>query len=138
MTNALEKTFFDTFEIKNNMCKYAKYGYDGTEGTWYFCDKNQKECWTYPSNTACKDKTTSYPEITDHILLELILIIMHHEDLSGHSTNIQELKDNTLKQLIETYNKFSTCVTYDGEYQQMAMDIKQQVHELFKEGTNDR
>ena len=65
------------------------------------------------------DNFTYYPEITDHILLELILIIMRHEDLFGYSTNIQELKDNTLKQLIETYNKFSTCVTYDGEYQQI-------------------
>ena len=76
MTNELEKQFFDAFEIKpNNMCKYAKYGYDGTEGTWYFCDKNQKECWTYPSNTTCKDKMTSYPKITDSILLELICIL---------------------------------------------------------------
>ena len=84
------------------------------------------------------DNFTYYPEITDHILLGLILIIMHHEDLYGHSTNIQELKDNTLKQLIETYNKFSTCVTYEGEYQQMAMDIKQQVRTLFEGDNNDR
>ena len=84
------------------------------------------------------DNFTYYPEITDHILLQLILLNMHNEDLFGYPNNIQELKDNTLKQLIETYNKFSTCVTYDGEYQQMAMDIKQQVHALFKEDTNDR
>ena len=76
MTNELEKQFFDTFEIKpNNMCKYAKYGYDGTEGIWYLCNKTQEECWTYPSDTTCKDKMTSYPEITDRILLELICIL---------------------------------------------------------------
>lgn len=58
---------------------------------------------------------------------------MHNEDLFGYPTNIQELKDNTLKQLIETYNKFSICVTCDGEYQQSAINIKQQVQALFKE-----
>ena len=78
------------------------------------------------------DNFTYYPEITDHILLELILIIIHHEDLFGYPNNIRELKDNTLKQLIETYNKFSICVTCDGEYQQSARNIKHQVQELFK------
>ena len=58
---------------------------------------------------------------------------MHNEDLFGYPTNIQELKDNTLKQLIETYNKFSICVTCDGEYQQSAKDIKQHVQALFKD-----
>lgn len=100
MTNEIEKTFFDTFVIK------AKPIYSGSK--------------LYNPFVTGYD----YPQITDHILLELILIIMHHEDLFGRSTNIQELKDNTLKQIVETYNKFSTCVTYDGEYQQMAMDIK--------------
>ena len=59
---------------------------------------------------------------------------MHNEDLFGFPTNIQELKDNTLKQLIETYNKFSTCITCDGEYPQTARDIKHQVRTLFEEG----
>ena len=72
-----------------------------------------------------------YPQITDHMLLELILINMHHEDFFGYPTNIQELKDSTLKQLIETYNKFSVCVTFDGEYQETAINIKQQIQELF-------
>ena len=108
MIDELEKQFFQCFGIEaktNKMC--------GVQLDYHIND---------------------YPQITDHILLELILIIMHHEDLYGHSTNIQELKDNTLKQLIETYNKFFTCVTYDGEYQQMAMDIKQQVRTLFGGG----
>ena len=86
----------------------------------------------------CDEAKVIYPQITDHILLELILIIIHHEDLSGYPNNIRELKDNILKQIVETYNKFSTCVSYDSEYQQMAMDIKQQLLTLFVGDTNDR
>lgn len=116
MTNELEKQFFDTFGIEPDITS-----------CYHRCKKdlNCKEC---------NEAKVIYPQITDHILLELILIIMHHGDLFGHSTNIQELKDNTLKQIVETYNKFSTCVTYDGEYQQMAKDIKHQVRALFEEG----
>ena len=133
MTTNLEKQFFETFEInKSTLCKYAIYGYEGEQEIWYKCTKRDEECWTYPWESACKDRETDYPPITDHILLELILINMHNEDLFGYPTNIQELKDNTLKQLIETYNKFSSCVTCDGGYQQSARKIKQQVQELFK------
>lgn len=116
MTDELEKQFFICFGIEPLI-----------EQCYHFCNKGLN-CEEY------SEAIKIYPQITDHILLELILIIMHHEDLFGHSTNIQELKDNTLKQIVETYNKFSTCVTYDGEYQQMAMDIKQQVRTLFEEG----
>lgn len=81
----------------------------------------------------CNEAKVIYPQITDSILLELILINIHKEDLFGYPENIEELKDNTLKQLIETYNKFSTCITCNGEYQQTAKDIKQQIQILFKE-----
>lgn len=50
MTNELEKTFFETFEINN--CRT--------------CDYHGLECWE------CDD---IYPQITDHILLELICLI---------------------------------------------------------------
>ena len=118
MTNELEKKFFDTFgiepEYKTCIFKYCK-------------NKKEYDCEN------CGDRIWHYPKITDHILLELILIIIHHEDLSGYPNNIRELKDNILKQIVETYNKFSTCVSYDSEYQQIAKDIKQQVHTLFEE-----
>jgi hypothetical protein len=107
MTNELEKQFFDTFGIEPNVISAPNYHWE--------------------------DYVMRYPQITDRILLELILIDMHNEDLFGYPTSIQELKDNTLKQLIETYNKFSTCVTCDGEYQQSARDIKHQVRTLFEE-----
>lgn len=115
MTNELDKQFFDTFGIEPDITS-----------CYHRCKKdlNCKEC---------NEAKVIYPQITDRILLELILIIMRHEDLFGYPNNIEELKDNTLKQLIETYNKFSTCVTYIGEYQQMAMDIKQQIRKLFED-----
>ncbi len=144
MTNELEKQFFDTFGIEpkyNDGCKLAdKYWANEELADEYITFGNyMNSCCTHGDSGACFSTCeyayddVQYPQITDRILLELILINMHNEDLFGHSTNIQELKDNTLKQLIETYNKFSTCVTCNGEYQQTAMDIKQQVHTLFEE-----
>lgn len=103
MTTDIEKQFFETFGIEpNSICKYAKYGYDGTEGTWYFCSKNQEECWTYPSDTTCKDKMASYPEITDRILLELICIVLNAYDKLEVYTEytVEKVKEKTLKQLI--------------------------------------
>ena len=118
MTTSLEKQFLDTFGIepkyKTCVFKYCKNKKD------YDCEN-------------CNDKEWHYPQITDNALLELILINMHNEDLFGYPRNIMELKHNTLKQLIETYNKFSTCVTCDGEYQQRSKYIKQQVQDVFKE-----
>ena len=122
MTTDLEKQFFDKFEIepiKRRTCSNAGDCPDEYSITCDTCDY-----WRVIRE--------DYPEITDRILLGLILINMHNEDLFGYPTNIQELKDNTLKQLIETYNKFSICVTCDGEYQQSARNIKHQVQELFK------
>ena len=121
MTTEIEKTFFDTFGIKQR---------EYTQCTLMGCKYVYKNCNNCQYHEVYK---IDYPQITDHILLELVLINMHNEDLFGYPTNIQELKDNTLKQLIETYNKFSTCVTYDGGYQQMALDIKQQVCTIFEE-----
>lgn len=113
MTNELEKQFFDTFNIEPIGCN------------------DNKNCTGVLDCTQCPN--AKYLQITDRMLLELILINMHHEDLFGHPTNTRELKDNTLKQLIETYSKFSTCITCDGEYQQIAKDIKHQVRTLFED-----
>ena len=119
MTTEIERQFFDTFEIKpNNMCKYAKYGYEGSEGTWYFCDKSQKECWTYPSDTTCKDKVISYPQITDNILLELICIAHTSPIITFVSRDVKSLKEEVLMVLCHWVNN---------------RNIKQQVQALFEE-----
>ena len=130
MTNELEKKFFDTFGIEqSNMCKYAKYGYEGTEGTWYFCAKNQKECWTYPSDTGCKDKMTSYPEITDRRLLNLICIANEYLDYPT-STNIKNIQARTLRILLRA-EKFYDKNHY-GSNRQYKKLVKR-VRKLFKE-----
>lgn len=117
VTTSLEKEFFTIFEIKpkykDRRVKNGKI-YDGQDPK----NRNIRLC---------------YPQITDNALLELILINMHNEDLFGYPTTVEELKHSTLKQLIETYNKFSTCVTCDGEYQQRSKYIKNQVQNVFKE-----
>lgn len=128
MTDELTKIFFDTFWIEpKKQCYYWDCPYS-TGNIVNDTPMDERDC------NSCKNPNKEiYPEITDRILLELIVINMHNEDLFGYPTNIQELKDNTLKQLIETYNKFSTCVTCDGDYQQTAREIKHQVHRLFEE-----
>ena len=129
MANELEKKFFDTFGIEqSNMCKYAKYGYEGTEGTWYLCSKNQKECWTYPSNTTCKDKMTSYPEITDRILLNLICIANEYLDYPT-STNIKNIQARTLRMLLKVKKYFKD--TYSS--QDWHNELVRKVRKLFKE-----
>lgn len=96
-------------------------------------DKLEKKFFDTFEIKTFKIHKTEYPQITDHKLLELIIVIMMHEDLYGFPRCVTELKTNILKQLMETYNKFSTCVTCDGDYQQTARDIKQSIQLIFKE-----
>lgn len=118
----IEKQFFETFGInKSTLCKYAKYGYEGTEGIWYFCTKNQEECWTYPFVTGCEDKMTSYPQITDRILLELICILRNSYIASGETIDV--LKERVLR----------ACIRFQDDLVTTDKTVKQQVQELFKE-----
>ena len=58
-------------DIEPTICKYAKYGYEGEEGLWYFCNKHQKECYTYPTGNAnCVAK--GFQEPSDTTILKLI------------------------------------------------------------------
>lgn len=62
---------YENAEVKLGCCKYAKYGYEGEEGTWYYCKKEGKECRTYPNGDAdCVEK--DYPPFTAEKQLELI------------------------------------------------------------------
>jgi len=70
---------YENVGINKTICKYAKYGYEGEEGTWYLCTKNSsnginledRECWTYPTGNAdCVEK--EYPPFTAEKQLELI------------------------------------------------------------------
>lgn len=97
MTNELEKTFFDTFGIEPR----TKYDY----------------CWKTEEN---KDKL--YPQITDHILLELICILTRwhldeHEPYEITSINTEQLKNQILSNSLD----IAKCVK-----------TKQQVQAIFK------
>lgn len=99
MTNELEKTFFDTFGIEPS----TKYDY----------------CWKSEEN---KDKL--YPQITDHILLELICILTRwhldeHEPYEIMSINMEQLKNQILNNSLD----IAKCVK-----------TKQRVRTLFEEG----
>lgn len=103
MTNELEKTFFDTFGIKPS----TKYDY----------------CWKSGEN---KDKL--YPQITDHILLELICIHNQYSyPLTIHSTKKEFLKNYILECTIDIINYFYGHEM--GEYSK----LKRQVQALFEE-----
>ncbi len=107
MTNELEKQFFDTFGIKpKKQCFNAdcvakdEIGYD---------------------NKICDDKCVyidkEYPQITDRHLLELIIIL--GTICTVFDKNVDDLKENVLKNLIEL----------SGRYH-----IYNQVRTLFEEG----
>ena len=131
MTTEIEKQFFNTFGIEPDMCIHAKYGYESPEGTWYFCNKNRDRCWTYPSSsTTCKYRETSYPEITDRILLELICILSEWRTYLDSSYTIKanntlHLKQDILKDFLELFKWY--------EFKKCEKGIKQQVRTLFEE-----
>ena len=97
MTNEVEKTFFDTFGIEPS----TKYDY----------------CWKSEEN---KDKL--YPQITDHILLELICILTRwhldeREPYEITSINTEQLKNQILSNSLD----IAKCVK-----------TKEQVQAIFK------
>ena len=99
MTTNLEKQFFNTFEIEPDV-----------ESCYHKCDTK-----SYLNCKDCNKATVIYPQITDHILLELICIANDaYIDLKG--TNIETMKNNLLENFIF-----------------FRRDVKQQVQALFKE-----
>ena len=105
MTNELEKQFFDTFGIE----PITHAVWDSTETKW----KNF-ESWE------------EYPQITDRILLELMLLYPHYTCLSfciGNQHTIENLKEDVMEEFIDMYNQ-----------QPNDEEFKHQVRTLFEEG----
>lgn len=113
MTDELTKTFFDTFEIKQR---------EYTQCCSLGCKKPYTDC------VNCQYQKTykiDYPQITDHILLELIFL----QPLSiefKYPRNIKELKNTLLKYYIKELSLFAELSE--------AETFKHQVQALFKEG----
>ena len=108
MTNELEKHFFDTFGIEpeytylvtDTFYTNNAHTYTATEDDLidYLEDKN---CGRYKIIEVYKN----YPQITDHILLELICILADLYDSNSYgypllSKDIKELKEDILDDLI--------------------------------------
>ena len=95
MTNKLEKQFFDTFgiEAKTNQVYGMQLDYHIDE----------------------------YPQITDRILLKLLVIMTRYTDIIEGFDSVQELKEFVLKDLMYSLT------------QQECDIVKQQVRTLFKE-----
>ena len=103
MTDELTKTFFDTFEIKQR---------EYTQCCSLGCKKPYTDCVNCQYHEVYK---IDYPEITDHILLELIRLGLNY-DFVIHSKSKDELKEKLLALLIRN-----------------DVEFKQQVQALFEE-----
>ena len=111
MTNELEKKFFDTFGIEVKQ-KCAKPLLKTTSG---FCN-------AYKNCIGCDYNDLKYPQINDHILLELICILTrwHLDECEPYeitSINTEQLKNQILSNSLD----IAKCVK-----------TKQQVQAIFK------
>lgn len=79
------------------------------------------------------DNFTYYPEITDHILLELICIRCKEliSIIKVKGDNREELKNYILKLCIDDYTFYSKIS--DKTYNELANNFKHQVRTLFEE-----
>ena len=116
MTNELEKQFFDAFSIEpksvKRTLKLAMSGYDESDLPEDLRQFISSQAQVYHV----------YPEITDHILLELICIC-NSTYINGY-TNYFMATGKTKEELKEEILK--KCIT-------LSKDIKHQVLTLFKE-----
>lgn len=117
MTNELEKKFFDTFGIEpKKQCYYWDCPYS-TGDVVKDTPMNERDC------NSCKNPNKEiYPQITDRILLKLLVIMTRYTDIIEGFDSVQELKEFVLKDLIYSLT------------QQECDIVKQQVHTLFEEG----
>lgn len=110
MTNELEKQFFSTFGIELKTIIEPRYSLN----TEYY-----------------EKKVRKYPQITDHILLELICILSEWRQYCISYYVIDAVNINTLK---EDILRDCICMSHWYEFNRCGKDIKHQVRALFEEG----
>lgn len=104
MTNELEKTFFDTFGIEPEYTYLVTDTFYTNNAHTYTATKDDlidyledKNCGRYKVIEVYKN----YPQITDHILLELICIVNHkYVYIEVEGTDIKTMKNNLLLNFI--------------------------------------
>ena len=130
MTNELEKQFFKYFGIEpryEDACTVEDKYWDNEElaneyGTFdqymnYKCG-DQENCTT---ECSCAYQKEVYPEITDSILLELLVIMTRYTDIIDGFDSVQELKEFVLKELMYSLTQPECNI------------VKHQVHTLFED-----
>ena len=118
MTNEIEKSFFDTFGIENKEIKTKE-----CERCYHYEEAYDAPCHVCTASK-CPYITRKKPQITDHILLELICIVLNtFETFEVYRImDIDSLKEKILK---------LSMLAKD--------DVYSQVRTLFEEDkTNDR
>lgn len=121
MTNELEKTFFDTFGIVANY-KYLLIDKTSRFHNEKLFDKTSFIDFIKSGKDYLLLKVIKYPpQITNHILLELICILtrFYGELVLEQCLDVKDLKEQVLNIFIRTSDKDN---------------FKQQVRTLFKEG----
>ena len=131
MTNELEKQFFKYFGIEpryEDACTVEDKYWDNEElaneyGTFdqYMNCKcgDQENCTT---ECSCAYQKEVYPEITDSILLELLVIMTRYTDIIDGFDSVQELKEFVLKELMYSLTQPECNI------------VKHQVRTLFEDG----
>lgn len=124
MTNELEKQFFDTFGIEpKKQCYYWDCPYS-TGNIVNDTAMNERDC------NSCKNPDKEiYPQITDHILLELICFLSEWRTYLNSSYTIKanntlNLKQDILKDFLELFKWY--------EFKKCDKGIKQQIQALFE------
>ena len=117
----IDKQFFDTFGIKpeKGCTAYDKFTEEKADA---ICNDKCAEC-PYLDDV--------YPQIADHILLELMCILSEWRTYLNSSYTIKanntlHLKQDVLKDFLELFKWY--------EFKKCEKGIKQQVRTLFKEG----
>ena len=138
MTNELAKQFFKCFGIEpryEDACTVEDKYWDNEElaneyGTFdqYMNCKcgNQENCTT---ECSCAYQKEVYPQITDHILLNLICIANQYEYYSI-STNIKNIQAQTLRILIKAKKYLKDTYSHQGCHNSLV----RKVCTLFEEG----
>lgn len=128
MSNEIEKTFFDAFGIRTYY-KYLLIDETSRNHNEKLFDKTNFIDFVKSGKDYLLLKVIKYyPEITDHILLELICIANQYEDYPI-STNIKNIQARTLRLLLKVKKYLKDTYSHQGWHN----GLVRKVRTLFKE-----
>lgn len=154
MTNELEKTFFDTFGIEPHIRHWQQYNFAQVKNGLKLFPERQKLADEGYIKITCKKLNPTefndcvyweeyhYPQITDHILLELMELLMKQQATEFYYHNDEYLFSskllgsnrptcNRVKNLRELVLRTANCL---GSFAPLKDKMLKQVRTLFEEG----